>query len=99
MLDGVGRLVRGDAECSYGWGVVNIARQTKPFACRIVMVAEKIVRLHNIDIVDLRSMQNFPRRFRPRDVGARADLAPFAERPAHPNLRPECDDQRTTDVK
>jgi hypothetical protein len=63
------------------------------------MVAEEIVRFHNIDVADLRGAQNFACGFRPGDIGTRTYLAPFAERSANPNLRPESDDQRYTDVK
>ena len=57
MLDGVPGFVRGNTEgCDRG-GVVNVARETKLFLGRIVMIAQKIVRLHHLDIVNLRRLQ------------------------------------------
>ena len=63
------------------------------------MVAEKIVGLDNLDIVDLRSLQNFPGALGAGDVRARAHFAPAIERAAHANLRPDAENQRNADVK
>ena len=63
------------------------------------MVPEEIVCLHNIDIVNLRCLQDLTRAFRASDVCAVAHLAPSAERTANPNLRPNSNDQRNTDIK
>ena len=43
------------------------------------MIAEVIVQLDDIDIVNVRGLQNLTRRFRAGDVGARAHCAPFLE--------------------
>src|ERR1700730_4289190 len=99
MLNGVSGFMRGDAERSDRRRVKNVTRKAKLLLRRIVMVAEKIVRLDNIDIVDLRCLQNLPRAFRAGDVRAGADLRPFAEGATHPDLRPQTDDQWDTDVK
>lgn len=58
------------------------------------MIAEKIIRLHNIDIVDLRGLQNLPRALRAGNVRARSHLAPFTECALNPDLRPNADDRR-----
>src|SRR5437588_3094 len=91
--------MRGNAEGRDRRGIVNVARETKRFLGRIVMIAQKIVRLHYLDIVNLGRLQNFARAFRAGDVGARAHLAPAPKRAAHANLRPDADDQRHADIK
>ena len=58
------------------------------------MVAQEIVRLHNLDVGDPRRRQNFPGGFRAGDVRAGAHRAPFLEGAAHPELRDEPDDER-----
>src|ERR1700745_2219586 len=65
----------------------------------IVMVSKKIVRLHNVDIVNLRRLQNFPRTFCTSDIRACAHLTPFAKRARNPNLCPNPNDQRDADVE
>ena len=77
MLNGVPGFVRGDPERRDRRGVVNIAGKAELFLGRIVMIAEKIVRLDHLDIVNLRRLQNLARAFRAGDVGARAHLAPL----------------------
>ena len=61
------------------------------------MVAEIIVRLDDIDIVNLRRLQNFARRFRTGDVRTRTHRAPPAESGADAELRPQADNQGHTD--
>jgi len=56
VLNGVTRFVCRNAKRSDRGRVVNIARKTKFLARRIVMIAEKIIRLDNIDIVNLRRL-------------------------------------------
>ena len=54
---------------------------------------------HDVNIVDLRRVQDFARALRAGDVRTRTHLAPPAERAAHPNLRPNPNDQRHTYIK
>jgi hypothetical protein len=63
------------------------------------MVPKKIVRLHNIDIVNLGRLQNFTRAFRTGDIRTRPNFAPFMEGARDPNLRPNPDNQRDADIK
>ena len=63
------------------------------------MVAEKIVRLHNVDILNLRCLEDFACAFSAGDIPARTHFAPMAERAGHSNLRPNSNDQRDADVK
>ena len=99
MLDGVPGFVRGDPEGRDRRGVVNVAGKAKPLLGRIVMIAQKIVRLDHLDVVNLRRLQNLPRAFRAGDVGARAHLAPASKRAFDANLRPNADDQRHANIK
>ena len=99
VLNGVPGFVRGNAERGDRRRVVNVARKAKLLARRIVMIAQEIVRLDHLDIVNLRRLQNFPRAFRAGDVGARPHLAPFLERAADAKLRPNADDQRHAQYK
>src|SRR5438874_11591344 len=85
--------VRSNPEGRHRWRIVNVAGKAKHFLGRIVMVPQKIVRLHDLDIVNLRRLQNLACAFRPGDVGTRAHLAPTRESTAHANLRPNADDQ------
>src|SRR5213592_4155688 len=91
--------MRGNAERSDRRCTVNIARKTKFLARRIVMIAEKIVCLDNIDIVDLCRLQDLACTFRSGNVGRGPHLAPAAERAAHANLRPNPNDQWNPNVK
>src|SRR6476620_5279294 len=99
MLNGVPGFVRGNPERRHRWCIVNVTGKAKLFLGRIVMVPQKIVRLHDLDIVNLRRLQNLARTFRPRDVGACAHLAPTREGAAYTNLRPNADDQRNAYIK
>jgi len=63
------------------------------------VIAQKIVRLHHIDIVNLCRLLNLACAFRTRDVGARAHLTPAPKGPAYPKLRPNTDDQRHAEIK
>src|SRR5439155_22732882 len=90
---------RGNTERRHRRRVVNVAGETKLFLSRIVMIAQKIARLHYLDIVNLRRLQNFAGAFRARDVGARAHLAPASKSAAYTNLRPDTNDQRHADIK
>src|ERR1051325_12114695 len=65
----------------------------------VVVVAEKIVRLNDLDVVDLCCLQDFARAFGSGDIPVRTNLAPPAKRAADPNLRPNSDDQRDADVQ
>src|SRR4029450_10609167 len=78
---------------------INVARQVQLLLGWVVMVAEKIVRLHDVDIINLRCLEDFARAFSSGDIRARTHLAPTAKRAAHPNLRPNSNDQRDADVK
>src|SRR5690242_16172149 len=66
---------------------------------RIVMITQKVIRLHDVDIVNLSCLQNFARALGSRDVPGRTNFAPATKGAAHANLRPDSDDQRDTDVK
>jgi len=99
VLNCVSALVRRDAQCCYRRRVVDVTRQVQLLLGRIVMVAQKIVRLQDLDVIDLRRLQNFARAFSSGDVPARAHLAPPAKCAAHANLRPKCNDQRDANVE
>ena len=88
-----------DPKSSYRRRVVNIARKAKLLLCRIVVVAEEIVCLHNIDIVDLRGLQNLARALRASDVRACPDFSPSIERTGDTNLRPDSKNCRNNQVK
>src|SRR5580765_4635792 len=92
-------LVRGDAQCCYRRRVINVARQVQLFLCRIVVVAQKIVRLYDVDIRNLGCPEDFACAFSSGDIPARAHLAPTAKRAGHSNLRPNSNDQRDADVE
>src|ERR1043166_7181647 len=79
--------------------MINIARQVQLLVPGIVMVAEKIVRLHDVHIMNLGRLQNFASALRAGNVRARPHLAPFSERAGHTDLRPNSEDQRDADVK
>src|SRR5205807_2158855 len=99
VLNGVPGFMRGNAErCDRG-RVEYVAREAKPLARRIVMIAEEIVCLDNIDIVNLRRLQDLPRALRAGNVGAGPHLAPFSKRASHPELRPKSNDHRDPDVE
>src|SRR5438067_11289811 len=92
-------LVRSDAQCCYRRRVINVARQVQLFLGWIVMVAQKIVCLHDVDITNLCCLEDFACAFSSGDIPARSHLAPMAKRAAHSNLRPNSNDQRNADVK
>src|SRR5207248_6556027 len=56
MLDGVPGFMRGNSKRCDRRGVVNVAREAKSFLRRIVMIAQKIVRLNHLDVVNLRRL-------------------------------------------
>src|SRR5436190_8117037 len=85
--------MRGDTQCCYRRRMINIARQMQLLLGRIVMVTEKIIRLHDVNILDLRRLQNFSRALCARDVRACTHLAPPAKRATDPNLRPNSNNQ------
>src|SRR4030095_5702879 len=97
MLDRMAGFVCSDAERRHRRRIVNIGRETKAFARRIVMIAEIIVRLDDIHVVDLRCLHNFARRFRAGDIRAGAHGSPFPKCAADAKLRPQTDNQRQTD--
>src|SRR5439155_21741711 len=92
-------LVRSDAQCCYRRRVINVARQVQLFLGWIVMVAQKIVCLHDVDITNLRCLEDLACAFSSGDIPARTHLAPPAKRAAHPNLRPNSNDQRDAEVE
>ena len=61
-------LMRGDTKCGDRRCVVNVRRKTKSFTGRIIVVAEKIVRLDHLNIGDLGRLQNLARAFRAGDI-------------------------------
>mgnify|MGYP003694679845 CR=1 FL=1 len=63
------------------------------------MVAEKIVCLHDVDILNLRCLEDFACAFSSGDIPVRTHLAPTAKRAGHSNLRPNSNDQRDADVE
>src|SRR5438477_8420173 len=91
--------VRSNPEGRHRWRIVNVAGKAKHFLRRIVMVPQKIVRLHDLDIVNLRRLQNLARAFRASDIRARQHLTPARECAAHTNLGPNADDQRHAYIK
>src|SRR4029077_3437417 len=99
VLNGMSGLVRGDAERRHRWRVEDVAGKAKLLLRRVVMVAKEIVRLDNIDIVDLRRLQNFPCAFRAGNVRGRAHFPPFTEGAANADLRPDADNQGHADVE
>src|SRR5207302_8818014 len=99
MLNCVPGLVSGNSKCGHRRCVVNVGRQTKLLLCRIVMVAEETVRLHNIDIVNLRGLQNLSRAFGAGDVRGSAHFPPAIESTGHADLRPDPENRRNNQVK
>src|SRR5438094_4070723 len=89
----------GNAERSDRRRTVNVARKTKFLARRIVMIAEKIVCLDNIDIVDLCCPQDLACTFRSGNVRSGPHLPPAAEGGAHPNLRPKPNEHCDAELK
>src|SRR5262249_399969 len=92
-------LVCGDAQRCYRRRVINVGRQVQLFFGWVVMISQKIVRLHDVDILNLGCLEDFACAFSPSNIPARTHLAPTAKRAAHPKLRPKSDDQRDADVK
>src|SRR5262249_30869273 len=81
----------------YGRRIVNVARQVQLLLCRIVVVAQKIVRLYDVDIVNLSCLEDFACAFGSGDISARANFAPPAKRAGHTHLRPNPNDQWDAD--
>jgi len=75
VLNGVTGLVRSNPQRRYGRRVVHAAGEVQLLVSRVVMVSKKIVRLHNIDIVNLGRLQNFTRAFSTGDVRTRPHFA------------------------
>src|SRR5262245_2470633 len=92
-------LVRRDPQCCYRRRIIDVTRKVQLLFGGVVMVAQKIVRLHHLDVLDLRCLKNFPGAFGSGNVPARAHLAPPAKRAAHANLRPNSNDQWDADVE
>src|SRR5215471_14261956 len=92
-------LMRSNPEGCDRWRIVNVAGKAKDFLCRVIMVPQKIVRLHDLDIVNLRCLQNLACALRAGDIRARPNLAPTRERAFDANLRPNANDQRNAYVK
>ena len=69
-----------------------VFEQMQLFLGWVVMVAQKIVRFHDLDVTDLRRLEDFACAFSSGDIPARTHLAPMAKRTAHPNLRPNSND-------
>ena len=89
MLNCVTCFVRRNSQGRDRRRVVNVARKTKLFLCRVVMVAKEAVHLDHIDVVNLRGLQNLSRALPAGDVGRSAHFPPTIERTGHPNLRPD----------
>jgi hypothetical protein len=89
----------GNSKRRHRWRIENVARETQLLLRRIVMIPEKIVRLDNINIVNLRGLQNFSRAFRAGDIGTRSYLAPPPKGVRDANLRPNTDDCRNNKVE
>src|SRR5439155_19573886 len=83
----------------YRMRIVNVAPQMQLLLCRIVVVAQKIVRLYDVHILNLGSLEDFACAFSSGDIPVRTHLAPPAKHAAHPNLRPNSNDQRDADVE
>src|SRR5262245_42093504 len=88
-----------DAQCSYRRRIVNVARQVQLLLCRIVVVAQKIVGLYDVDILNLGCLEDLTCAFSSGDIPARTHLAPMAKRTFHPNLRPNSYNQWDADVQ
>ncbi len=100
MLDGMPGFVRGDPRGTRPKAIVNVAREAKLFLGRIVMIAQKVVRLDHLNIVNLRRLQNLPRAFRAGDVGARAYLCSTVQTLLLTrNLRPNANNQRHANIE
>src|SRR4029079_2718449 len=99
MLNRVPAFMCGDAQSCYRRRVVNVARQVQLFLGRVVMIAQDIVRLHDVDIMNVPRLQDLACAFGTVDVPAGADLAPSAKRAGYPHLRPNSNDQRDADVE
>ena len=97
VLDSVAGLVRGDAERSDRRCLIDVAGKTEPLLRGVVVIAKVVVDLDHFDVANVRRLQNFPGCFRPGDVRARADRAPFLESAADAELRPQTDEQRHAD--
>ena len=97
MLDGVAGFVRGDAQRGHAWRAVDVGRQTEPLFDRIVMVAEHVVDLADLDIVDLRGVEDFARGLRSGHSGSRGDFLVSAERGRNAHLGVKTEDKRNSD--
>src|SRR5205085_10258807 len=78
--------------------IENVARTMELFVRRIVVVSEEIVCLDNIDIMNLRRLQNFTRTLRAGDVRACAHLSPAIECARNTDLRPDAENRRHSNV-
>ena len=87
--------MRRDPERGDRGRMINVSRKTKPLSHWIIMIAQEVVSLDHLNIVDVCRLQNFPGRFRAGDIRGRAHRSPFLESAAHPELRDEPDDQRS----
>src|SRR5204863_8799608 len=65
----------------------------------VVKVDQKILSLHDVNITNLHCLQDFACAFSSGDIPVRTHLAPSAKHAAHPNLRPNSNDQRDADVE
>src|SRR5437764_15339278 len=79
--------------------MINIARQMQLLLGRIVMVTEKIVRLHDVNILDLRRLHNFPRALCASDVRACTHIAAPTKSATDPNLPPNSNNQWNPNVE
>ena len=68
VLNRVAAFMRGDAERSDRRSVVDVCRQAERLLGWIVMVAEKVIRFDDVDVMNLRCLQNFTCRFRTGNV-------------------------------
>src|SRR5690349_4544405 len=99
MLNGMPGLVGRDSQRRHRWGVIHIGRKVQLLACGVVVVPQKIVGLDDVDIVDLRRLQDLTGGFSAGDVGTGPNLSPFSEGAANADLGPNTDDQGHTNIK
>src|SRR3712207_8596227 len=58
LFRSVACFMRSDAERGDRRRVVDVGRQTEPLLHRVVVIAEIVVRLHDVDVMDLRSEEH-----------------------------------------
>src|SRR2546423_7708707 len=86
--------MRRDPKRGDGGRVVNVGREMELLARRIVVVAEKIVRLHDLHVVDPGRRQNFAGCLSASNIRSGPDRPPFLKSAADAKLRDQPDDER-----